>query len=204
MTFVDRQNGHVVAACDGSGAVAIGIIALLPAGLSPRVALCRAVSWQPRERAAGVGTFVSDPCETSRGRHCVQTWGPPVQLPSLIEATERISTVDRRRNDNPRRQAPRSVCDRGAKRVSLDDMDGRGQSRAGRRAPISTQEEGALLGRRQAQIWTAPPVYTITRPGVVRPRQPSRRHGARERPRAQRCTGRAFSAVSLKVTRGGV
>ena len=36
--------------------------------------------------------FVSDPCETSRGRHCVQTSGPPVQLPSLIEATQRIST----------------------------------------------------------------------------------------------------------------
>jgi hypothetical protein len=32
VTFVDRQNGHVVAACDGSGAVAISIIALLPAG----------------------------------------------------------------------------------------------------------------------------------------------------------------------------
>jgi hypothetical protein len=44
-------------------------------GLSPGVALCRAVSGQPRERAAGVGPFVSDPCETSRGRHCVQTWG---------------------------------------------------------------------------------------------------------------------------------
>lgn len=87
--------------------------------LSPGVALCRAVSGQPRERAAGVGTFVSDPCETSRGRHCVQTWGPPVQLPSLIEATQRISTLDRRRNDNRRQQAPCSVCDRGASRVSV-------------------------------------------------------------------------------------
>jgi hypothetical protein len=32
VSFGDRQNGHVVTACDGSGAVAIGIIVLLLVG----------------------------------------------------------------------------------------------------------------------------------------------------------------------------